>query len=138
LQKVGEVQQWNTKKTCMSNPWSYLLRRYGEERRMPTRDEIEAAVQELYEEGLSGMSASDYEEHGTGSLRYGYDGGPMYVLEITRHGAARLEEWADQDYETELCPMREVKALPQEQAVLLWAQLAAGDIEAVRLYFQMA
>lgn len=105
---------------------------------MPTRDEIEAAVQELYEEGLSGMSASDYEEHGTGSLRYGYDEGPMYVLEITRHGTARLEEWADQDYETELCPMREVKALPQEQAVLLWAHLAAGDIEAVRLYFQMA
>jgi hypothetical protein len=34
--------------------------------------------------------------------------------------------------------MREVKALPQEQAVLLWAHLAAGDIEAVRLYFQMA
>lgn len=122
----------------MSNPWCYLLRRYGEEKGMPTRDEISAAVKELYEENLPGMTERDYEGHGAGSLRYGYDEGPMYVLEITRHGTARLEEWADQDYETELCPMREVKALPREKAVLLWEHLAAGEIEAVRSHFQMA
>jgi hypothetical protein len=115
-----------------------LLRRYGEEKGMPTYDEISAAVEELYEENLPGMSEHDYEEHGAGSLRYGFDEGPMYVLEITRHGTARLEEWADQDYETELCPMREVKALPQEKAVLLWKHLAAGEIESVRPYFQAA
>lgn len=122
----------------MSNPWCYLLRRYGEEKKMPTCEEISAAVNELYEENLSGMTERDYEEHGAGSLRYGYDDGPMYVLEITRHGTARLEEWADQDYETELCAMREVKALSKEKAVLLWKQLAAGEIEAVRPFFQMA
>jgi hypothetical protein len=120
----------------MSNPWCYLLRRYGEETGMPTRDEISAAVKELYEENLPGMTERDYEEHGASSLRYGYDEGPMYVLEITRHGTVRLEEWADQDYETELCPMREVKVLPQEKAVLLWGLLAAGEIEAVRSHFQ--
>lgn len=120
----------------MSNPWCYLLRRYGEEIAKPTRDEISAAVKELYEENLPGMTAGDYEEHGAGSLRYGYDDGPMYVLEITRHGTARLEEWTDQDYEMELCPMREVKALPQDKAVVLWVHLAAGEIEAVRPHFQ--
>lgn len=122
----------------MSNPWCYLQRRYGEETTMPTRDDISAAVKELYEEDLPGMTESDYEEHGAGSLRYGYDEGPMYVLEITRRGTARLEEWADQDYETELCPMREVAALPQEKAVQLWEHLAAGEIEAVRSHFQTA
>ena len=120
----------------MRAPWCYLLRRYGEETRMPTPDEISAAVKELYEENLPGMSEGDYEEHGASSLRYGFDEGPMYVLEITRHGTARLEEWADQDYETELCPMREVRALPREKAVLLWERLAAGEIELVRSHFQ--
>jgi hypothetical protein len=119
----------------MSNPWCYLLRRYGKETGVPTRDEISSAVKELYEENLPGMTEGDYEEHGASSLRYGYDQGPMYVLEITRHGTARWEEWADQDYETELCPIREVKALPHEKAVQLWEHLAAGEIEAVRSYF---
>jgi hypothetical protein len=122
----------------MSDPWCYLLRRYGKETGVPTRDEISSAVKELYEENLPGMTEGDYEEHGASSLRYGYDQGPMYVLEITRHGTARWEEWADQDYETELCPIREVKALPQEKAVQLWEHLAAGEIEAVRFYFLKA
>lgn len=121
----------------MSIPWCYLLTRYGEEKGKPTRDEISAALKELYEENLPDMTEGDYEEHGAGSLRYGYDDGPMYVLEITRHGTARLEEWADQDYETELCPVKEAEALSQEKAALLWEHLATGEIEAVRLYFQM-
>lgn len=122
----------------MSNPWCYLLYRYGEETEAPTLDEISAAVKELYEENLPGMTEGDYEEHGAASLRYGYDEGPMYVLEITRHGIARWEEWADQDYEMELCPMKEVKSLPQEKAVLLWEKLATGKAEIVRTYFQTA
>lgn len=120
----------------MSNPWCYLLRRYGEEEDMPTHDEISTAVKELYEENSPGMTEGDYEEHGASSLRYGYDEGPMYILEITRRGTARWEEWADQDYETKLCPAKEVQALPQDKAVLLWKYLAAGDIEAVRSHFQ--
>jgi hypothetical protein len=60
----------------------------------------------------------------------------MYVLEITRHGTARLEEWADQDYEVVLCPMKEATALTREKAFLLWEKLAAGEIEAVRSHFQ--
>jgi hypothetical protein len=122
----------------MSDPWCFLLRRYGEETRMRTRDEISAAVEELYKENLQGMTEGDYEEHGAGTLRYGYDEGPMYVLEISRRGTARFEEWADQDYETELCPTREVKSLPKETALLLWGLLAEGKIEAVRSHFSKA
>lgn len=122
----------------MGNPWCYLLRRYGEETGAPTREEISAAVKELYEENLPGMTEGDHEEHGAASLRYGYDEGPMYVLEIIRHGTARWEEWADQDCEVELCPMKEVKSLAQEKAVLLLVQLSTGTTEIVRAHFQAA
>jgi hypothetical protein len=61
----------------MSNPWCFLLRRYGQETGAPTRDEISEAINELYEEDLPDMTERDYEEHGSASLRYGYDEGPM-------------------------------------------------------------
>lgn len=122
----------------MSDPWCYLLRRYGDETGMPTRDEISAAAKELYEENLPGITECDYEEHSASSLRYVYNKGPMYVLEITRHGSARWEQWADQDYETELCRIREVKALLRDKAVFLWNHLAAGEIEEVRSHFPTA
>jgi hypothetical protein len=95
-------------------------------------------VKELYEENVPGMTEDSYDEHGAASLRYGYDEGPMYALEITRHGTAIWEEWADQDYNTELCPEKEIKSLPQELAVLLWEQLAEGNIDVVRAYFHTA
>src|SRR5262249_45055584 len=51
---------------------------------------------------VRGMTAADYAEHGAASLRYGFDDGPMYVIEVDRLGRVRFEEWADQDYENEL------------------------------------
>lgn len=122
----------------MSKPWCYLLYRFGEETGAPTRDDIAKAVKELYEEDLPGMTEGGYDEHGSASLRYGYDEGPMYLLEITRHGTARWEEWADQDYEKELCPMKEVKSLPREKALLLWELLAEGKTDLVRASIQAA
>lgn len=95
-------------------------------------------MKELYEENLPGMAERDYEDHGAGSQRYGYEERPMYILKITRQGTARLEAWADQDSELEWCPMSEATALPHAKAVLLWEPLAAAEIEAVRSLFQTA
>lgn len=120
----------------MSNAWCRLEYRYGKSTEAPTRDEISAALKELYHEGQQGMTEGDYEEHGAASLRFGYDEGPLYVLEISRHGTARWEEWADPDYEVELCPRRESEALSQDQGALLWELLAAGEVDGVREYFQ--
>lgn len=123
----------------MSSPWCYLVSRYGDETGpLPTSDEIWAVVNELYSENLPGMTEGDYDEHGVASLRYGYDEGPMCVLEITRHGTARWEEWADQDYEVELCPVRVAKSLPEATAFFLCEQMAAGELDDVRGYFRMA
>jgi hypothetical protein len=122
----------------MSGPWCYLLGRYGDETGAPTREAISEAVKQLYEESLPDMTEGDYDAHGAASLRFGYDDGPMYVLEITRHGVARWEEWADQDYQTALCPVKERESLPYEKAVLLSEQLAEGKADLVRAYFQTA
>ncbi len=120
----------------IEKPWCYLLSRYGDDIKSPTPKIIKASVRELYKENLRGMTEADYDEHGSAALRFGYDEGPMYELEVTRHGyRAHWEEWADQDYRTELCPPRGVESISRAQAELLWNLLADGKIEQVRSYF---
>ncbi len=119
----------------MSDPWSYLLSRYGDEVSAPSVEQVRTAISELYHENIPGVAEGDYEEHGAASLRYGYDDGPMYVLEVTRHGVARWGEWADQDYNDEICPAKELRYITEAQANELWNALAAGSIDLVRAAF---
>jgi hypothetical protein len=116
----------------MDGAWVILQRRYGEEVRCPSAALLAEAIGELYRENLPGMTEGDYEEHGAGSLRYGFDDGPMIVVGVSRHGLVTLEEWADQDYKQELSPPRVMRALPEEQALRLWLWLARGEIGSVR------
>lgn len=116
----------------MSEPWVILTRRYGADTRSPTLAQLAEAIAELYHEMLPDMNLGDYAEHGTASLRYGYDEGPMYVLEVNRLHEVTLEEWADQDYEQRIAPRRIRREVPQKQAVRLWNWLAEGQIDRVR------
>lgn len=116
----------------MDEPWVILTRRYGGEVRNPTAEELARAIEELYVENLPGMTEVDYEEHGAASLRYGFDDGPMYVLEVSRGGVVALEEWADQDYQTPLSPPRLMASVPPARALELWRWLAKGAIDRVR------
>ena len=105
---------------AIEKPWCYLLSRYGDDIRGPTPKIIKTSVRELYKENLRGMTEADYEEHASAALRCGYDDGPMFVLEVFRHGGlARWEEWADQDFRTELCPVIELPSVPRAQATSL-------------------
>ncbi|KRB93808.1 hypothetical protein [Noviherbaspirillum sp. Root189] len=119
----------------MSKPWSYLRRRYGEEVGSPSDSDCKKAGYELFNENLPGMTTADYIEHGSAHLRYGYDNGPMYVLEIDRTGHATLEVWEDQDYEVEACAPRKIKVVSEGQATELWAWLASGQTEKVEAVF---
>jgi hypothetical protein len=110
----------------MSQPWVILTRRYGGDTRNPTVAQLTEAVAELYHEALPGMTEGDYAEHGAGSLRYGYDDGPMYVVEVNRLGEVTLEEWGDQDYEQVLAPPRRRREVSEDQALRLWTWLAEG------------
>ena len=116
----------------MSQPWVILTRRYGGDTRSPTVPQLSEAVAELYHETLPGMTERDYAEHGAASLRYGYDDGPMYVLEVSRLREVALEEWADQDYGQELAPPRRMREVPEDLALRLWSGLADGQIDGVR------
>jgi hypothetical protein len=116
----------------MSQPWVILTRRYGSDTRSPTVAQLAEAVAELYHETLPGMTEGDYAEHGAATLRYGYDDGPMYVLEVSRLREVTLEEWADQGYEQELAPPRRMREVSDDQALLLWSWVAEGQIDRVR------
>jgi hypothetical protein len=109
-----------------------LARRYGSDTRSPTVVQLAEAVAELYHETLPGMTEGDYAEHGAATLRYGYDDGPMYVLEVSRLREVTLEEWADQDYEQTLAPPRRMRDVSEDQALRLWSWLAQGQIDRVR------
>jgi hypothetical protein len=116
----------------MSEPWVILTRRHGGETPNTTAAQLTAAIAELYHENLPGMTEGDYSEHGAASLRYGYDDGPMFVLEVSRLREVTLEEWADQDYEMALAPPRTIRAVLEDQALRLWVWLAQGEISRVR------
>jgi hypothetical protein len=103
----------------------------------PSPSELNNAVTELFHEDAPDMTEADYAEHGVAHLRYGFDDGPMYVLEVSRTGKATLEEWADQDFEQELRPARTISVTAQ-QAVDLWRLLTDGKIDAVRAAFGAA
>jgi hypothetical protein len=119
----------------MSQPWSHLCFRYGEEVGAPSKAQLTKAAQELFHENVDGMTESDYLEHGSSHLRLGYDNGPMHVLAIDRTGRATLEVWVDQDYEVEACAPRELKKVGMNQAIQLWTDLASGQIEKVETAF---
>ena len=112
--------------------WVILTRRYGGDRRDPSTEELAAAIRELFVEDLPGITEADYVEHGDASLRYGFDEGPMYVVAIDRLGNATFEEWADQNYETELAPARTLHLTSQDDAVQLWTLLTTGNVDAIR------
>jgi hypothetical protein len=116
----------------MSRPSVILTRRYGSDTRSPTAAHLAEAIAELYHETLPGMTEGDYAEHGAACLRYGYDDGPMYTLEISRLREAHFEEWADQDYEQELCPPRTMHDVSGEHALRIWSWLAEGQIDHLR------
>jgi hypothetical protein len=116
----------------MSQPWVIVDRRYGDGSRSPTVAQLREAITELYHETLPSMTEGDYAEHGAASLRYGYDEGPMYVVEINRLREVTLEQWADQDYEQELAPPRSMSGVPEDHALRLWSWLAEGKIEQVQ------
>jgi hypothetical protein len=115
----------------MDEPWVILTRRYGGDVRGPTAEELARAIEELYVEDLPGMTEADYEEHGAAFLRYGFDDGPMYLLEVSRGGMVTLEEWADQNYQTPLSPPRLMASVPPRRALELWRWLAEGAIDKV-------
>ncbi len=118
----------------MTKAWTYLLTGSGTEISTPKAAQLTEAIAEMYQELLPEMSASDASAPASIALRSGHDLGPMYVLSIARGGLATWEEWANQEYEAELCPARE-QDLSEQQAFKLMSHILSGNIDRVRAAF---
>ena len=121
----------------MPQPWFILSKRYGGDVRSPSTQDLAHAAAELFVENIPGMTTADYEEHGEASLRYGYDDGPMYVIAVGRSGTATFEQWADQDFNTELAAPKTLDSLSQQEVAHLWLALCEGRIAEVQAAFEV-
>jgi hypothetical protein len=112
--------------------WLILTRRYGGDVRQPTVGELRSALAEIYHENHAGLTESDYAEHPNAWLRFGFDDGPMYVLDVYRGGRVHFSQWADPDYGDELEPEAIRSDVGEVEALLLWELLAAGEIDQIK------
>jgi len=112
--------------------WVILSSRYGGDIREPTPDQLRIALAEVYHENHPSMTEGDYAEHPNAWLRYGFDDGPLYVLNVYRSGTVYFSQWADSDYENELEPQAEKINVAEREAHRLWELLAAGKIDEVK------
>ena len=116
---------------AQSTGWVILSTRYGGDIRQPSQRELAQAIDEVVTEDLNGMTEQDYAEHPNAWLRYGYDDGPVYVVDAYRDGTVICSQYADQD---DVDPVREttLEAVTREQLLSLWKRLAEGDIASIR------
>ena len=100
--------------------------------RGPTPEQLRLALAEVYHENDSSMTDRDYAEHPNAWLCYGFDDGPVYVLNVYRSGSVYFAQWADPDYERELESESVRIKVSEYEARQLWELLAAGRIDEIK------
>lgn len=111
----------------MTHAWVELTRPDGLNVAAPTEAQLASALSEIYEgegAGADGIAASAV-------LRFGYDDGLMYQLEVARGGAIRFEEWSDRDCEIALASPRRMSA-GMADALQLWMWMARRQVAKIR------
>lgn len=120
----------------MTQAWLTLTSTDGRDIAAPTEAQLAAVLAELYAprrkgEGKARSEAASTAEPASAALRFGYDDGLMYVIEISSGGDIRFEEWSDRDCELALAPPRRMSAdLPQARQ--LWALMARRQVSRIR------
>lgn len=112
----------------MTQAWVVLTRPDGRDLQAPSEAQMADALAEVY----SGNAASPDGEPGSAVLRFGYDDGLMYEMEVSSGGAVRFAEWSDRDCELALADPRVMTALPQDAALQLWRLLAQRQVARIR------
>lgn len=109
----------------MTQAWVVLTRVDGRDVAAPSEGQLAAALAEVYRALPEG-------ESGSAVLRFGYDDGLMYEMEISSGGAVRFEEWSDRDCELALASPKRMAALSQGEALQLWTWLARRQVAKIR------
>ena len=111
----------------MTQAWLVLTGPDGRDVAAPTEAQLAAALAEVYE----GRALAPDGSPGSAVLRFGYDDGLMYQVEVATGGTIRYEEWSDRDCEIALADPRRMSA-GQDAALRLWKCLALRQVAKIR------
>ena len=112
----------------MTQAWVVLTSADGRDVSGPSEAQMAAALADVY----GGKVASADGGPGSAVLRFGYDDGLMYEVEVSGGGAVRFAEWSDRDCEISLATPRLMHALAQADALQLWRMLAQRQVAKIR------
>jgi hypothetical protein len=111
----------------MTQAWVVLTRPDGRDVSAPTEAQLVAALAEVY----GGKAPVGDGAPGSATLKFGYDDGLMYQVEVGQGGAIRFEEWSDRDCEIALANPRHMSC-GQDDALQLWKWLAQRQVAKIR------
>jgi hypothetical protein len=112
----------------MTHAWLTLTRPDGREVTAPSEDQLADTLAEVY----SGKVLSPDGGPGSAVLRFGYDDGLMYEMEVSCGGDIRFAEWSDRDCEIALASPRLMERQGQDRALQLWRLLAHRQVAKIR------
>lgn len=112
----------------MTQAWVVLTGPDGRNVSAPTEAQLAAALAEVYR----GAGRAGDAGPASAVLRFGYDDGLMYELEVASGGRVQFEEWSDRDCEIALASPRRMTALAEADALQLWKLLARRQVARIR------
>jgi len=112
----------------MTQAWLVLTRPDGRDVSAPSEAQMAAALADVY----SGKVQSVDGTPGSAVLRFGYDDGLMYEMEVSSGGAVRFAEWSDRDCEIALASPRTMTVKKQADALQLWRMMAQRQVAKIR------
>ena len=111
----------------MTQAWVVLTKVDGCDIPAPSEAQLAAALADVYKGAAHGADGS-----GAAVLRFGYDDGLMYEVEVSSGGEVKFEEWSDRDCELALASPKRMSALSQKEALQLWTWLAQRRVAKIR------
>ena len=112
----------------MTQAWLTLTRPDGRDVTTPSEAQLAAALSDVYSGKVAGPDGAP----GSAVLRFGYDDGLMYEMEVSSDGAVRFAEWSDRDCEIALASPRTMSNLKQADALQLWRLMAQRQVAKIR------
>lgn len=111
----------------MTQAWVVLTRPDGRDVPAPTEAQLASVLAEVYDGKARGPEGGP----ASAVLKFGYDDGLMYQMEVAPNGAIRYEEWSDRDCEIALAKPRHMSA-DRQHALSLWKLLAQRQVAKIR------
>ena len=110
----------------MTQAWVVLTNADGIDISAPSERQLNAALADVFKAGASG------EDDNSAVLRFGYDDGLMYEMEVSHGGEVKFEEWSDRDCEIALASPKRMSKLSQKDVLQLWMWMAQRQVAKIR------